>query len=173
MSFWNRPLHAMTDAFTAAGFRIIGHQRAAARAGSTRAVPRRIPRPVDRHELPVLRPARRLIDDDRLVRDDRGSCKGPPPDCRRIVDTPPVRHQAPIVTAGQRAKAPGQARVSRSERLNFIGPLALLLKERQRNANQLDPLKFRSSHRFFKPFEELPNLSLVVLCRVRIRQLLY
>ena len=22
MSFWNRPLHAMTDAFTAAGFRI-------------------------------------------------------------------------------------------------------------------------------------------------------
>ena len=77
------------------------------------------------------------------------------------------------LTAGQRAKAPGQARVSRSERLNFIGPLALLLKERQRNANQLDPLKFRSSHRFFKPFEELPSLSLVVLCRVRICQLLY
>ena len=25
------------------------------------------------------------FDDDRLVPDDRGNCKGPPPDCRRIV----------------------------------------------------------------------------------------
>ncbi len=39
------------------------------------------------------------FDDDHLVPDDRGTCKGPPrlpPDC----DTPPVRHQGPIWPQG-------------------------------------------------------------------------
>jgi hypothetical protein len=38
MSF-HRPLHAMTDAFTAVGFSDLRHQRTTSRAGSSRTVP--------------------------------------------------------------------------------------------------------------------------------------
>jgi len=39
VSFWHRPLHAMTDAFTAVGLSDPRHQRTTARAGSSRTVP--------------------------------------------------------------------------------------------------------------------------------------
>jgi SAM-dependent methyltransferase len=61
LSFWHRPLHAMTDAFTAAGFRITV-------ISEPSVAPDTPPRPALRQQrgqaalpvLPILRPARRL-----------------------------------------------------------------------------------------------------------------
>jgi hypothetical protein len=47
MSFWNRPLHAMTDSFTFAGFRI---------SIISEPLPDEKGRDVEEPELPVLRP---------------------------------------------------------------------------------------------------------------------
>ena len=60
MSFWNRPLHAMTDAFTAAGFRISVISEPHPVPERPRAVPRRARGQAELPVLPVLRPARRL-----------------------------------------------------------------------------------------------------------------
>jgi hypothetical protein len=43
MSFWHRPLHAMTDAFTAADFPIGRHQRATARTRRRELFPEILP----------------------------------------------------------------------------------------------------------------------------------
>ncbi|WP_228835578.1 class I SAM-dependent methyltransferase [Nocardia abscessus] len=62
LSFWDRPLHAMIDAFTAAGFRISVISEAPALPSAQDLAPRSIRRD-HRHEvlvLPVLRPACRL-----------------------------------------------------------------------------------------------------------------
>ncbi len=60
MSFWHRPLHAMTDAFTAAGFRLAAISEPQPVPEARELFPRRISLPRHQPELPVLRSRCRL-----------------------------------------------------------------------------------------------------------------
>jgi hypothetical protein len=55
MTFWRRPLHAMTDAFTAAGFRLAVISEPQPDPAAREALPRRLPEPLDQNVLPVVR----------------------------------------------------------------------------------------------------------------------
>ena len=61
MSFWHRPLHAMTDAFTAAGFRIAVISEPPPAPGARELFPDEFADKPGLPVLPVLRPAGRLM----------------------------------------------------------------------------------------------------------------